>query len=84
MTFDSDRQYDAMGENYPFIDKRKEEYTPEEAIKILTEAQMYNEIKKCIEHNGLEGTEDVIKRAYSTVPKLREKMLRILYLIWDK
>jgi len=84
MTFDSDRAKDELGENYPFIDNRKEGYTPEEAIKILTEAQIYNEIKKCIKQNGLEGTEDVVKRAYSTVPKLREKMLRILYLIWDK
>jgi len=82
MTFDSDRAKDEMGENYPFIDKSKEQYTPKEALKVLGKAKMYDHIKNCIKDNGLEGTEDMIKENYNTVPKLQEKMLKMLYLIW--
>lgn len=73
-----------LGDNYPFIDKNKKEYTPEEAIKILTKAKMYDHIKDCIKNNGLERTEDMIKENYNTVPKLREQMLEVLYFIWGK
>jgi len=84
MIFDSDRQYDEMGENYPFIDKNKEGYTPEEAIKILARARIYDCVRESIKKNGLERTEDIIKETYNTVPKLMEKMLKILYFIWGK
>jgi len=69
MIFDSDRKYD-------------EGYTPEEAIKILTEAQMFDRIKNCIKNNGLERTEDMIKEAYNKAPKLKEKLLLTLFEIW--
>lgn len=84
MVFDSDRRYDKEEENYPFFDKNKEGYTPEEAIKILMKAQMYDHIKKCIKNNGLERTEDMIKLNYKTMPKLEEKLLKTLYFIWGK
>jgi len=82
MTFDSDRQYDEMGENYPFIDKNKEGYTPEEAIKVLTKAQMYEYVKKTVKRYGLERTEEIIKEVYKTVPGLQEQILAMLYEVW--
>ena len=60
----------------------KEGYTPEEAIKVLTKAQMYRHLKEAIKRYGLERTEDVIKSAYNTVPKLKEQMLAMLSEIW--
>lgn len=75
----SDRYFKNLFEN---PSEGKEEYTPEEAIKILTEAKMYDHIKDCIKNNGLEGTEEMIKLNYKIVPKLQKKLLRILYEIW--
>jgi len=82
MIFDSDRAKDEMGENYPFIDKNKELYTPKEALRVLSKAKMFDHIKNCIQNNGLERTEDMIKESYNTVPKLQEQMLLTLYEIW--
>lgn len=82
MIYDSDKQYDEMGENYPFIDKNKEGYTPEEVIKVLSKAKMYDYIKGAVKRYGLEGTEEVIKSTYNTIPRLREQMLQMLFEIW--
>ena len=75
-----------IGDNYPFMknewEKDNKEYTPEETIKILTKAQMYYHLKKAIKRYGLEGTEEVVKRVYNTVPKLKEQMLNMLWEIW--
>ena len=82
MIYDSDREKDEMGENYPFIDENKEEYTPEEAIEILTKARIYEETKKLIKKYGLEKTEDIIKEVYKNALTIQEKFLKMLYEIW--
>ena len=74
----SDRYFKNLFENC----EGKEGYTPKEAIKILTKARMYEHIKVCIKNNGLEGAEEVIKKVYKTAPKLRVKMLKVLYEVW--
>ena len=57
-------------------------YSIEEAIRILSEARMYESLKKAVKKYGLEGTEEVIKNVYSSSPKLKEKMLEALHYIW--
>ena len=68
------------GDNYPHFSQ--EDYTPEEAIKSLTKAQIYNNLKKAVKRYGLDRTEDIIKINYKTVPKLKGQMLEVLYEIW--
>ena len=71
-----------LKDNYPYI--RKEYYTSEEAIKILSKAKMYENLKKAVKRYGLEGTEDIIKINYNTIPKMREILLETLYSMWRK
>lgn len=72
-----------LGDNYPFMkDEEKEGYTLKEAVSILSKAKIYYETKRAIKRYGLERTEDIIKRVYKTLPKLRENFLKMLYEIW--
>lgn len=83
MIFDNDRQKDDVGENNWKKDNEKG-YTPEEAIRILGEAQILENLRKAVKKYGLEGTEDVIKGVYKNSPTLRDKFLKILYEIWKR
>ena len=72
-----------LGDNYPYwLFEKKEEYTKEEVVEVLTNAQMYDYLKEAIKRYGLEGTEEIIKRVYNTLPKLRQDYLKMLYEIW--
>ena len=72
-----------LGDNYPhWVRYDFGYYMPKEIKKILSKTQMYDYIRDCIRKNGLEGAEEVIKRVYNTVPKIRQDYLQMLYEIW--
>lgn len=52
-------------------------YTKEQVIKWAIECDLYQHVKKAMNHYGIEATEDAIKRAYNAMPKLRNNMLRV-------
>ena len=53
----------------------KKHYTQEEVILWALKSDSYNQIKKVMKNCGVEGTEEVIKRAYNAMPTLRAYML---------